>query len=143
MSSFLSVSMKLYTKFYHRDIIVCSPLGLNMVTSYDVNNNAGKVNGYGDDDEDFLSSVHICVVGCFGVLLIHNWDHINSSLSSINRQPKKMNKDTDFSRVHNYFLCGYNKHWKKLVILSDYTDPHSLSTFKRFVTSISGYAQYH
>ena len=140
-SSSSSVSMKLYTEFYRSDIIVCSPLGLKMVTSKD-RTDGNDENNSGDGDVDFLSSVEICVVGRSEVLLMQNWDHVNSSLSSLNHQPKKTNRDTDFSRVRNHLLAGYGKHWKQLVVLSDYADAHILSTFKRFGTSVSGYAQF-
>ena len=141
-SSSSSVSMKLYTEFYRSDIIVCSPLGLKMVTSKDRTDGNNDENNSGDGDVDFLSSVEICVVGRSEVLLMQNWDHVNSSLSSLNHQPKKTNRDTDFSRVRNHLLAGYGKHWKQLVVLSDYADAHILSTFKRFGTSVSGYAQF-
>ena len=64
-------------------------------------------------------------------------------LAIVNQSPTLKNEqDINLSRVHIYLLIGCNKHWKQLVLLSDYTNQHILSTFKRFGSSISVYAQF-
>jgi U3 small nucleolar RNA-associated protein 25 len=122
------VSVKLYSDFYRSDIIIASPIGLKMSTEAT------------DDEEpdiDFLSSIEICLVSRSDILLMQNWDHVNAVLDRLNKQPKK-NNDTDFSRVRNYLLAGQAEHWRQLIVTSSFSDPHILSTFKRYAKSIGG-----
>jgi U3 small nucleolar RNA-associated protein 25 len=122
------VSVKLYSDFYRSDIIIASPLGLKMSTDATEDE---------EPDIDFLSSIEICLVSRSDVLLMQNWDHVNSVLDRLNKQPKK-NNDTDFSRVRNYLLAGQAEHWRQLIVTSSFSDPHILSTFKRHAKSIGG-----
>lgn len=131
------VNVKLFAEFYHSDIIVASPIGLKMSISR--NNDGGD-----DDDEDeveadvdFLSSIDVCLIVRSDVLLMQNWDHVNSVLDSLNKQPKKIS-DIDFARVRNYFLDGHGTRWRQLVIVSQFTDPHILSTFRRYAKNVEG-----
>lgn len=129
--------MKLYSEFYHSDIILASPLGLKM---------AGINSSKGDDDDDednaeqdwdFLSSIEICLVTHADVLMMQNWDHVVSILENLNGQPKK-NNNTDFSRVRAHLLAGQGRHWRQLVCLSGLSDAHLLSTFKKHAVSVAG-----
>jgi U3 small nucleolar RNA-associated protein 25 len=54
--------------------------------------------GRGDDDADvnFLSSINVCLVMCSDVLLMQNWDHVNTVLNSLNPQPRNV-ADVNFS----------------------------------------------
>lgn len=149
--------VKLYSDFYKSDIIISSPLGLKMAMStknnYDYDddndnnhkkkrNSKNKNKDYDDEDDyedvDFLSSIEICVVDHCDVLLMQNWDHVDSALGSLNHQPKRINNDTDFSRVRNYLLAGQAAHWRQLIMLSRFNDPSFLSCFKRYSKSIAG-----
>jgi U3 small nucleolar RNA-associated protein 25 len=123
------VGVRLYTDFYKSDIIVASPLALKMATDGSDKDELG--------DTDFLTSIEICFVGWSDVLMMQNWDHVNSSLSYLNLQPKK-NNTTDFSRVREYLLAGQSKYWRQLIICSKFADPSILSTFKRNASSIAG-----
>ena len=101
------ISLKLYSEFYKSDIIIASPLGLKLACSSSNNNNEEEDNDnsggdHNKEDVDFLSSIEICIVDHSDVLLMQNWDHVVSSLESLNQQPSKINKDTDYSRVRNY-----------------------------------------
>ena len=131
------VNVKLFAEFYHSDLIVASPIGLKMAIS---RNNDGD-DGDGDDeaepDVDFLSSIDVCLIARSDVLLMQNWDHVNSILDTLNKQPKKIS-DIDFSRVRNYFLDGHGSNWRQLIVVSQFTDPHILSTFRRFATNVEG-----
>jgi len=130
------VNIKLFAEFYHSDIIVASPIGLNIAISR-------NDDGDGDDDEeaeadvDFLSSIDVCLIARSDVLLMQNWDHVNSILNSLNKQPKKIS-DIDFSRVRNYFLDGHGSNWRQLIVVSQFTDPYILSTFRRYAKNVEG-----
>lgn len=131
------VNMKLFAEFYRSDIILASPIGLKMATT-------GEGDGDDEDDEedevadvDFLSSIDICLVSHSDVLLMQNWDHVNTILDSLNQQPKKIT-DIDFSRVRNYFLEGQGVHWRQLIMVSQFSDPYILSTFRRHAKNVEG-----
>jgi len=119
------ISLSLYSEFYHSDIIVASPLGL-------ITNVIGK-----NKDIDFLSSIEICLIDHSNVILMQNWDHVNTLLECLNQQPIN-NNDTDFSRVRSYFLSGRAKQRRQLIMYSQFDDPAILSTFKRFSKSNNG-----
>lgn len=123
-----NVNVKLYSEFYHSDIIVASPLGLKLsITS----------EGEESVDADFLSSIEICYIDHSDVLLMQNFDHVLSVLSRLNGQPTK-SAGIDFSRVRNYLLSGQAAMWRQLVMVSRFSDPHIISAFNRFSKSIAG-----
>ncbi len=135
------ISMKLYSEFYKSDIIIASPLGLKLACTSkggEEGDNDDDDNGGDNEDVDFLSSIEICIVDHCDVMLMQNWDHVVSSLESLNQQPSKINKDTDYSRVRNYLLAGQAAYWKQLIMISSFADPNIQSTFKRHSTSYQG-----
>ena len=127
------VAVKLYTEFYKSDIILASPIGLKMATT----NNEGEGDEENAPDVDFLSSIDICIVTRSDVLLMQNWDHVNSVLECLNQQPKNIS-NIDFSRVRNYFLEGQGENWRQLIMVSKFQDPYILSTFRRYGKNIEG-----
>ncbi|KAL3789535.1 hypothetical protein HJC23_001343 [Cyclotella cryptica] len=129
------VGMKLFSEFYKSDIILASPIGLKMATT----------NSEGDEDEDedssdvdFLTSIDVCIVARSDVLSMQNWDHVNSVLKCLNQQPKNIS-NIDFSRVRNYFLEGQGENWRQLIMISKFSDPYILSTFRRYAKNIEGH----
>lgn len=134
------VNVKLFAEFYHSDIIVASPIGLKMSISRnsDGADDEDEDNNDAEADVDFLSSIDVCLIARSDVLLMQNWDHVNSILDSLNKQPKKIS-DIDFSRVRNYFLDGHGSNWRQLIIVSQFTDPHILSTFRRYAKNVEGH----
>ena len=58
-----------------------------------------------DRDFDFLSSIEIGFVDRAEVMLMQNWEHVNTVFSMLNCMPAQ-NHDTDFSRVQEFFLNG-------------------------------------
>jgi len=130
------VAMKLYSEFYKSDIILASPLGLKMAST------ASKNDDDDDDEEatgdiDFLSSIEVCLLYKCQALLMQNWDHVNYVLDKINKHISK-SSDIDFGRVRQYQLAGQSKHWRQLIMVSDFMDPFITSTFKRFGQSVAG-----
>lgn len=127
------VSVKLFSEFYHSDVILASPIGLKLATT---------TNEDGDDDDDradvdFLSSIDVCIVARSDVLLMQNWDHVNGVLECLNQQPTQI-ADIDFSRVRNYFLEGEGENWRQLIVVAKFADPYILSTFRRYGKNIEG-----
>jgi len=137
-----NVSIRLYSDFFKSDIIVASPLGLRMI----LNPEGGEDDEDSDDDEnknnkkgnnDYLSSIEICLMQHSEMILMQNWDHVTEILSLLNKEPLN-NNGTDFSRVRNYLLDGQGDRWRQLILSTKFWDPLLLSTFKRFGKSLSG-----
>ena len=111
------VAVKLFTEFYHSDIIVASPLGLRL---------AIEAQG---GDADFLSSIEIMCLDQADVLLMQNWDHVVELLRRLNGEPKK-DHNTDFSRVRQYVLEGQAGRFRQSLFLTRYLDPALTAAFK-------------
>ena len=122
------VAIKLYSDFYHSDIIIASPLGLKMSTN-DENEE--------DGDIDFLSSIEVVIAHESDVLLMQNWDHMATIMDRLNRQPKKTT-GIDFARVRNYLLSAQASSRRQTIMVSKFSDPHLISTFNRYSKSIAG-----
>ena len=125
------VTVKLFSDFYHSDIILASPIGLKMITNDEDDGDEEDV------DIDFLSSIEVMIVHQSDVLLMQNWDHMGSITERLNQQPKK-STGIDFSRVRNYLLSGQASHWRQTIIVSRFIDPHVISTFNRCSGSLAG-----
>ncbi len=132
------MNVKLCAEFYRSDIILASPIGLKLAIS-GKDGDEDDDGGGGDDepDVDFLSSIDVCLVLRSDVLLMQNWDHVNTVLGSLNRQPRKV-ADVDFSRVRSYHLEGRGSSRRQLILVSQFACPRILSTFRRHAGSVGG-----
>lgn len=119
-------SVRLFSDFYHSDIIIASPLGLHLATTTtNVNEDDSDVEN--DDsgavaDCDFLSSIEVCVVDGADVMLMQNWQHLVGTLSLVNTPPKK-DRGIDFSRVWKHIVHGQSRLWRQTIVLSAVSDP--------------------
>ncbi|KAL7519036.1 hypothetical protein ACHAWX_003832 [Stephanocyclus meneghinianus] len=129
------VGLKLFADFNKSDIILASPIGLKMATT---NNEVDDDDNEDTSDVDFLTSIDVCIVARSDVLTMQNWDHVNSVLKCLNQQPKNIS-NIDFSRVRNYFLEGQGENWRQLIVISKFSDPYILSTFRRYAKNIEGH----
>jgi len=124
-------TMKLYTDFYSSDIIICSPLGLRLVTGVD-----------GDQEErgmdtDFLSSIEVVVLDQMDVLLMQNWDHVTTMLAQLHKQPKESH-GVDFSRVRLWSLDGHSRYYRQTILLSNVTAPELNSVWSGHCSNYTG-----
>ena len=127
----MGTAVKLFSDFYHSDIIIASPLGLRMVTNNDDDESEE------DGDIDFLSSIEVVIAHQSDVLLMQNWDHMGIIMDRLNQQPKK-STGIDFARVRNYLLSGQASKWRQTIMVSRFSDPHLISAFNRHSDSIVG-----
>lgn len=125
------IHVKLFSDFYHSDIIIASPIGLRMIVNDEEDKNEEDV------DIDFLSSIEVIIAHHSDVLLMQNWDHMGSIMEKLNQQPKR-STGIDFSRVRNYLLHGQASMWRQSIVVSRFIDPHLSSTFNRFSSSLAG-----
>ena len=108
--SFSKRSIKLYSEFYHSDIIIASPLALRTITG-----------AIGDQhrDYDFLSSIEILILDQSNILLMQNIEHLYNLIPILNNLPYN-DHQADFSRIKSYFLNGYAKYYKQCILFSSY-----------------------
>jgi len=124
-------SLKLYTEFYSSDVIIASPLGLKSVIS-----------GEGDTkgDYDFLSSIEVLIIDNADVLMMQNWEHVQTIFENLHLQPKKSH-DVDFSRVRNWILDGHSRFYRQTLIFSRIPTPPINSIFNRYCQNLAGKCQ--
>ncbi|KAK6351702.1 rRNA-binding ribosome biosynthesis protein utp25 [Orbilia javanica] len=126
-------TVKLFSKFYHSDIILASPLGLKSVIS-----SAAK----GGGDTDFLSSIEILYLDSADSLQMQNWDHVESILASMNQMPKNAH-DCDFSRVRNWYLSGDAATFRQSIISTAFLFPEANSLISRYSGNHGGFIKLH
>lgn len=126
-------TVKLFSKFYHSDIILASPLGLKSVIS-----SAAKDGG----DADFISSIEILYLDSADSLQMQNWDHVESILASMNQMPKNAH-DCDFSRVRNWYLSGDAASFRQTIVSTAFLFPETNSLLSRYSKNHSGLIKLH
>lgn len=104
-------TLRLYSDFYHSDVIIASPLGLRLAT--------GTEEDGAKADTDFLSSIELAVVDRAGFQQMQNWENVTNALASLNQMPKR-NHDTDFARVYEWALEGQARFYRQTVFLSEF-----------------------
>lgn len=141
--------MKLYSEFFHSDIILASPLGLKLA-----------VESNRELNYDFLSSIEIILAHQCDVMLMQNPDHLVDIFKRVNRTPESVrvpclllfrntvvvptfclrsqSQNTDFSRVREYFLDGKAAEHRQLVMTTWFQDPMLNSIFRQNAHSLMG-----
>lgn len=153
--SFSKKTMRLYTDFYSSDIIIASPLGLRRAiaekatgqgprpskatsntdedSEWKTGLSAEKAKPKFDDaNDDFLSSIEICIVDGANVFSMQNWNTLLQTMGMINKMPENT-RDTDFSRVKEWCLDGLMAQFRQTVILSAYRKSEFVSLFRDLV----------
>ncbi|KAL9179493.1 hypothetical protein ACHAXT_008783 [Thalassiosira profunda] len=127
------VNVKLFAEFYRSDIIVASPIGLKM----SITNSSDDEDDEAESDVDFLSSIDVCLVLRSDVMLMQNWDHVAAVLDALNRQPKNV-ADVDFFEGAELFPRRAGGNWRQTIVVSQFSDPYILSTFRRHASNVEG-----
>ena len=110
---FTRKAIKLYSNFYQSDIIVCSPLGLQMI----VENTDKKKR-----QDDFLSSIELTVIDQLHSIEFQNVSHLFTIFDHLNRIPKEQH-DTDFSRIRMWYINDQAKLFRQTMIFTKYVSP--------------------
>ncbi|EAL62851.1 hypothetical protein DDB_G0289235 [Dictyostelium discoideum AX4] len=126
--SFRKGGVKLYSTFYHADIIIASPLGLRLVIGTE---------GDSQRDFDFLSSVEVLIIDQIDSIQQQNWDHINVLFENLNRIPTQ-DHNIDFSRLRNSSLEGLSSNLRQTLLFSSNLTPELNSIFNQHCKNISG-----
>eukprot|EP00127_Corallochytrium_limacisporum_P005529 Clim_evm46s207 gene=Clim_evmTU46s207 len=137
----LRKGLRCYTKFYHADIILASPLRMRRIIGEhkDIKDrDTGKTRPGATGDYDFLSSIEVCIVDGFDTILMQNIDHLNHLLAHTNLHLKDRHEDTDFSRLRSWYIDGLMQNYRQTVILSRYDHPQARTLLKRHCANGSG-----
>ncbi|SPO20441.1 related to UTP25 - nucleolar protein required for 35S pre-RNA processing and 40S ribosomal subunit biogenesis [Ustilago trichophora] len=118
-------SLKLFSGFYDSDVIVASPLGLRLGIEKD------------HGISDFLSSIEMVVVDQIDVISMQNWDHLEFVMSRLNHIPRQ-SRDTDFSRVKQFYLDNRAPMFRQTVLLSSYDFPALRSLYNHTLNNVAG-----
>lgn len=100
----------LYTPFYNSDILVCSPLGLQLVVG---SPDTGKT------DYDFLSSIELAIVDRADVLKMQNWAHVQHLFRVMNVKPQEWRSDCDIRRLRQTYANGEARRFRQTIVLSE------------------------
>jgi U3 small nucleolar RNA-associated protein 25 len=122
------VGVRLYADFYHSDLIIASPLGLNLVMG-----EAGR----SGSDSDFLCGIEMCIVDGADVLAVQNWEHVTSLFARLNLMPKA-DHGIDFSRVRESATHGQSALLRQTLFLSALSAPQINSLVAKHLHNPSG-----
>ncbi|KAL3233402.1 U3 small nucleolar RNA-associated protein 25 [Nakaseomyces bracarensis] len=125
---FTRKAIKLYSNFYQSDIIVCSPLGLQMI----VENTDKKKR-----QDDFLSSVEVTIIDQFHSIEYQNYTHLFTIFEHLNKIPTQQH-DADFSRIRMWYINEQAKLFRQTMIFTKYTSPTANSLLNIKCKNIEG-----
>ncbi|GAC99509.1 digestive organ expansion factor [Pseudozyma hubeiensis SY62] len=118
-------SLKLFSGFYDSDVIVASPLGLRLGIEKD------------RGDSDFLSSIEMVIVDQTDVISMQNWEHLEFVLDRLNKIPRQ-SRDTDFSRVKQFYLDNRAAMFRQTILLSGNDFPQLRSLYNHSLNNVAG-----
>eukprot|EP00392_Amoebophrya_sp_AT5.2_P017218 g17546.t1 len=103
-------SLKLFTPFYQSDILICSPLGLRLITGAE---------GERNREYDFLSSLECVVLDRMDVMKYQNLDHVLDALKVCNLKPKKLPDGCDIGRLRSCFASNESRLLRQTIVTSN------------------------
>lgn len=110
---FTRKAIKLYSNFYQSDVIICSPLGLQLI----IENTDKKKR-----QDDFLSSIEITIFDQLHSIEFQNMAHVISIFDHLNKIPEEQH-DTDFGRVRMWYINEQAKLLRQTMIFTKYVSP--------------------
>lgn len=110
---FTRKAIRLYSNFYQSDLIVCSPLGLQLILE---NTDRKK------RQDDFLSSIELMVIDQLNSIEFQNISHLFTVFDHMNKIPKEQH-DTDFGRVRMWYINDQAKLLRQTLIFTRYITP--------------------
>lgn len=125
---FTRKSMKLYANFYQSDIIICSPLGIQLILE-----NTDKKKR----QDDFLSSIEVMVIDQLHSIEYQNIMHISTIFQHINKIPEQQ-RDTDFSRIRMWYINEQAKYFRQTMVFTKYISPYANSILNGKCRNLAG-----
>jgi U3 small nucleolar RNA-associated protein 25 len=84
-----------------------------------------------EEDTDFLSSIELLIIDEADVYHTQNWQHVEDVVVGLNRRPKKLREEIDFSRVYQHFLDTSSRTFRQTLIFSSFPDAPLNALIKR------------
>ncbi|EOA37780.1 hypothetical protein CARUB_v10012647mg [Capsella rubella] len=122
-------SIRLYGDFYSSDIIIASPLKLQMAI--------GQAEENKERDVDYLSSIEVLVIDHADIISMQNWSFLVTVVDHLNRLPSKPH-GTNVMRIRPLYLDGHARFYRQSIILSSYLTPEINSLFNRLCLNYEG-----
>ncbi|CCE62792.1 hypothetical protein TPHA_0D01520 [Tetrapisispora phaffii CBS 4417] len=125
---FTRKALKLYSNFYQSDVIICSPLGLHMITE-----NTDKKK----KQDDFLSSIEITILDQLHSMEYQNISHIMNIFEHLNKIPREQH-DADFSRIRMWYINDQARLFRQTMIFTKYVSPTANAMINGKCRNIAG-----
>lgn len=125
---FTRKAIKLYSNFYQSDIIVCSPLGIQMILE-----NTDKKKR----QDDFLSSIELMVIDQLHSIEYQNISHIFTIFDHINKIPDQQH-EADFSRIRMWYINEQAKLLRQTMVFTKYISPAANSLINGRCRNLAG-----
>ncbi|XP_010459374.1 PREDICTED: U3 small nucleolar RNA-associated protein 25-like isoform X1 [Camelina sativa] len=122
-------SIRLYGDFYSSDIIIASPLKLQMAI--------GQAEENKERDVDYLSSIEVLVIDHADIISMQNWSFLATVVDHLNKLPSKQH-GTNVMRIRPLYLDGHAQFFRQSIILSSYSTPEINSLFNRRCLNYKG-----
>ncbi|SCV05389.1 LANO_0H06414g1_1 [Lachancea nothofagi CBS 11611] len=116
-AKFTRKAIKLYSNFYQSDIIICSPLGIQLILE-----NTDKKKR----QDDFLSSIELLVIDQLHSIEFQNVLHLSSIFEHLNKIPQQQH-DADFSRIKMWYINDQAKLLRQTLIFTRHSSPFANS----------------
>lgn len=121
-------AMRLFTDFYHSDIVVASPLGLRLATGTEEDHKM---------DFDFLSSIEIAIIDRAGILQMQNWENVELAMQHVNRLPKE-HLENDLTRIYEWALNEQGRYYRQTLMFSSFPTAEMRATTRTHCRSSAG-----
>ncbi|AJP39384.1 Utp25p [Saccharomyces cerevisiae YJM1078] len=125
---FTRKAIKLYSNFYQSDIIVCSPLGIQMILE-----NTDKKKR----QDDFLSSIELMVIDQLHSIEYQNISHIFAIFDHLNKIPDQQH-EADFSRIRMWYINEQAKLFRQTMVFTKYISPAANSLINGRCRNMAG-----
>lgn len=125
---FTRKTLRLYSNFYQSDIIICSPLGIQLILE-----NTDKKKR----QNDFLSSIELFIVDQLHSIEYQNMSHVTTIFEHINKIPEQQ-RDADFSRIRMWYINEQARLFRQTMIFTKYISPFANALLKGKCQNICG-----
>ncbi|AMD20520.1 HDL224Wp [Eremothecium sinecaudum] len=125
---FTRKAIKLYSNFYQSDIIICSPLGIQLILE-----NTDKKKR----QDDFLSSIEVMIIDQLHSIEFQNTSHVNTIYKHLNKIPDQQ-RDADFSRIRMWYINDQAWLFRQTMVFTRYHSPFGNSLINGKCRNIAG-----
>lgn len=125
---FTRKAIKLYSNFYQSDIIICSPLGIQLILE-----NVDKKKR----QDDFLSSIEVAIFDQLHSIEYQNISHVMTIFDHLNKIPQEQH-DTDFGRVRLWYINEQAKLFRQTMVFTKYVSPTANALINNKCKNMSG-----